>query len=109
MKRKYKTTPYQRGYHFERRVKKHYEDQGFYVIRQGKSAFPDLIVMEKESTFGHRKVIMVECKIGKYLSADEWKGAKELNKLGFPFAVAWRDGRKLKIDTYAPGELIEEE
>ena len=38
-------TLYQKGVRFENRVKKYLESVGYYVIRQGKSAFPDLIAV----------------------------------------------------------------
>lgn len=71
---------YAKGYYFERRVKKHYEDLGFFVVRQGKSAFPDLIVV--------KDALFVECKNWKtipkdplkQLSGDEISGFKDIKK-----------------------------
>ena len=98
MPRKYKTTPYRRGYVFEKRVQKEFEKSGFYVIRQGKSAFPDLIIIGPQVKDGFTHVIMCECKVGKYLSKEEKLKAQGFIKLGFPFIVASREGRKIMIE-----------
>ena len=79
------------GYRFENRVKKHLEKEGFVVFRQGKSAFPDLICLSEDGT------MLVECKVGKYLSKKEKERAKELAVL-CPFIVAHRV--KGRIETY---------
>ena len=94
---KYKTTPYRRGYNFEMRTKRHLEKEGYLVWRNPKSKFPDLIaIMPPTEEYG-LEVIFVECKVGKYLSKEEKLKAQGFIKLGFPFMVAYRDGRKLKF------------
>ena len=97
---------YAKGYRFERKVKKHFEDMGWYVVRQGKSAFPDLICIKNSgipdivySNF----VKFVECKMNKYLSRKEKEDFKELIKIA-PCYVAWKPSRG-KIDFY---EITEE-
>jgi len=49
--------PYKRGYHFERRVLKILEGLGYWVARQAKSSFPDLIAIKRD------KILLVECKV----------------------------------------------
>jgi len=89
---------YRIGYNFERRVIKHLEDQGYFVIRSGKSKFPDLVAIRRAKLDSVcPSVIIVECKVNKYLSAEEKQKALEiLEKTSIPLTVYWRDGRKLK-------------
>lgn len=80
-----KTTPYQRGYTFERKTKAALEKAGYMVLRSGKSKFPDLIALShiRDPTI-HYKVqhqpLVIECKKGKYITRDErekfkaWEG-----------------------------------
>lgn len=82
-------TSYQKGYNFERRVKKHYEKEGHLVFRQGKSAFPDLIVIGRG-----RQVFFVECKVRGYMTKAERKMAKHLRRFGI-FILVSRKKRKL--------------
>lgn len=82
---------YQKGYRFERKVKKFLEEKGYFVIRQGKSSFPDLIAIK------NKKVIFVECKINKYLSKKEKIKAEEIKeKTKYPFIVFYESNRKIK-------------
>ena len=95
--------PYRKGYNFERRVLKHFEKQGWYVIRQGKSRFPDLWLLKPN------EVIPIECKVNKYLSKKEKEQVRNLLNIGFEFYVAYRVNRKLKFDKYERdkyGEII---
>jgi Holliday junction resolvase len=68
-------SPYRKGYRFETRVRKYLESQGFLVIRQHGSAFPDLLAypdpngdLHLYDTLG---ICFVECKVRKYLSREE--------------------------------------
>ena len=85
-----KSTPYQIGYRFERRVKKHFQKQGYEVIRQSKSSFPDLWVLSPD-----KKPFAVECKVAKYISETEKMLARVLIAKGYEFKVAYRVKRKL--------------
>jgi Holliday junction resolvase len=87
---------YQRGYRFEMRVKKAQEKNGWSVIRQGKSRFPDLVCF-KPATNGLYEVKYIECKTNKYLSIEEKLKAHEI-ATKFPFFVAWNNKRM--IDYY---------
>jgi len=87
---------YLKGYNFEKRVKKYLESLGYYVLRQGKSAFPDLIAIKKAEK-DNCAVYAIECKVKrKYLSVDE---RNRLVKMWYNFNLspylAYREGKKL--------------
>ena len=85
-----KTHPYRRGYTFERRVRAHLEKDGWFVVRQGKSAFPDLICLKKG------KVMLVECKVDGYLRPEERRKLSETStKTGAESVIASREGKKI--------------
>ena len=95
MRRSFKTTPYRRGYNFERRVKAHIEKMGIYVIRQGRSRFPDLICI------GNGEAFFVECKVDGYLSKQERSRAQEIvKKTGCRFYVAGRVERRIVFTVF---------
>jgi Holliday junction resolvase len=77
------------GYGFECRVRKHFQKLGYMVIRQGRSRFPDLVMIKPGETF------FCECKVNKYLSMEEKAEAKKIIEFGIPFRVAYRKNRKL--------------
>ena len=82
---------YSKGYNFERRVKQFLESEGYFVMRNPKSRFPDGLAVKKDDIF------LYECKVNKYLSKEEKKKANELKKItGLKFVVFYRDGYKLK-------------
>ncbi len=68
--------PRRKGDCFERLVKKRLIEQGFFCIRQPRSAFPDLIAIRKGDSAV--EVLFIECKIGKYISAEERKALNSL-------------------------------
>lgn len=77
-KKKFKTTPYQRGYNFECRVRKHLESQGYVVFRHGYSAFPDLHASKKTTHSGTidlqepcSETLFVECRVRGNISLKE--------------------------------------
>jgi len=49
---------YEKGKKFEYTIRKHLETKGYFVVRQAKSSFPDLIGLSEG------KAILVECKTG---------------------------------------------
>lgn len=53
--------PYRKGREFENRVKRHLEQQGWFVVRQAGSAFPDLIGVPPKTT---NKSVMTSAKSG---------------------------------------------
>ena len=85
-------------------MKKDLEKNGWYVVRQGKSAFPDLICIKKPDESWESiprefaEVKFVECKMNKYLSKEEKEKIEELKKMALCF-VAWKPGRG-KIEYY---------
>ena len=58
-----------KGATWERVVRHKLEDDGWFVVRQASSAFPDLIAINAspQGTI----VMFVECKVGKYISMSE--------------------------------------
>ena len=88
------------GYRFQRRAKDFLEKNGYRCVIQPRSKFPDIVawsqdIYEKQLF----KVLLVECKVNKYLSKEEKLKAKKLIKDGTcsKFLVAYRDGRKLRF------------
>lgn len=90
-----KSTAYQRGRNFEYRVKKHFEKEGYYVIRKYASKGAEDLVAIKSIRVDYRhyasSVLLIQCKnlsVEKKLSSDErtrlmklsvWTGAKPLH------------------------------
>ncbi|MFW6172984.1 MAG: hypothetical protein ACOC5T_04505 [Elusimicrobiota bacterium] len=96
---------YQKGYRFQRRVKKYLEKRGWNVLVRPRSKFPDLHCWKKEGIFnaGLYNIMEVECKMNKYLSKSEKKRGKAIVKQGVPFFIAWKDKkRKIRIYEYEP-------
>ena len=113
---------YKKGYAFEKRVQKYLENQGYYVFRNPKSAFPDLLAIMPATTEqiidkktgeicpGYVSVSperLIECKNWKkvpkdplkQLSKEEIQQFKELRS-SFPlgkFLLAYNDNRKIKF------------
>ena len=82
---------YIKGYNFERRVRQFLEREGYFVMRNPKSRFPDGLAVNRKDIF------LYECKVNKYLSKEEKKKAEELKRLtGLKFVVFYREGRKIK-------------
>jgi len=92
-----------RGNSFEYRVKRYLEKQGWFVIRRGRSGFPDLHCYRRTSD-GSFEIMEVECKNRKryprdkrkLLSGEDMKKVREIVGLGISFvlAVNERNGRK---------------
>lgn len=49
---------YAKGRRFEHKVRDLFESQGYFVARQAKSSFPDLIALKPQ------EVVFIECKAG---------------------------------------------
>ena len=94
---------YRIGYNFQRRVKKDLEKQGWFVLTQPKSAFPDMICW-KPITQNLYSLMGVECKVNKYLSRAEKEEANKLLSSGYmsQMLVAYRDGNKLIYYKFEP-------
>jgi len=63
--------PRKKGDAFERRVKKHLQDKGLFVVRQSASAFPDLIAVNYPDVLRVTIVWAVECKMAKRINKEE--------------------------------------
>jgi Holliday junction resolvase len=90
---------YVNGANFERKVKKHYEDLGYYVIRSaGSHGVADLVCL-KPSWWEETpitEIILVQCKT--YKGWDRQKAVIELaDKLRATAIYAYREKRKLVL------------
>lgn len=103
---------YKIGYSFERRVKNYFEERGCLVFRQGKSKFPDLIVIERPAPGNYYpNVIFVECKVNGYLNKEEKDKFEKMHdalKRHCDIMVASRKGKELILkhiyrDDHKPG------
>jgi len=56
---------YRKGRIFEYRVKNYLEGRGYFVVRQARSAFPDLIALKRGLT------LLVECRVDGEISKEE--------------------------------------
>ena len=100
---------YKKGYRFEREVAEWFEKQGFFVIRQGKSRFPDLIAIPPKDA-GLFTVRFIECKYNKRPSREELLKLKELEKKYSVWClVAIKRKGQRGFDLYFPQEFLLEE
>ena len=89
---------YKIGYNFERRIRLWLEKLGYFVIRSGKSKFPDGHAAGKfmptpQFIFPQ---FYFECKVNKYLDKEEKQRGLEIKeKTGLPFVVFYRKNRKI--------------
>lgn len=74
------SSPRRKGYGFEIRTKHYLEKKGFYVVRQPRSRFPDLIALKKGELATHIEnfnfvytsvIYFIECKTNKYITSKE--------------------------------------
>ena len=79
-----------KGDNFERRVKKHLQDRGFFVVRQSASSFPDLIAISEKG------VNFIECKVNKYISKDERAQLIDLQRFG-DISICFNEKGKIKF------------
>jgi len=91
---------YMIGYRFQIRVKKHLESKGYMCIVQPRSAFPDIVAWRSE--FSGFDILLVECKVNKYLSKEEKQRMIDLieSERCSSFLVAYRKKRKMKFQEY---------
>lgn len=91
------TTNYQRGYHFERKIRKYLENKDFYVMRSGGSHnIADLIAITKEKNLS--RTYLIQCKSGssKMSAADKDKLANAAKEIGAYGILAHQVGRVVK-------------
>lgn len=95
--------PKAKGARFEREVKKIFENDGWFVVRQASSAFPDLLAEKK-----HRK-IAIECKTNKNdLKKQELEQLYSLykNYRRYPY-LAYKEKGKIKLKDLIIGGVVE--
>jgi len=86
---------YVKGRNFEYRVRDHLRKDGYVVLRQAKSTFPDLYAIKLNSERQH-DIRIVECRVDGYLSPSERRDLLQLaNRVRATAMIARRDGRKL--------------
>lgn len=81
--------PFARGRRFEYRTRDLLRKSGWYVVRQARSAFPDLIALKEGN------ILLVECKVDGRLSKTERTDINRLRKLvrGVPVLAFRGNGR----------------
>jgi Holliday junction resolvase len=91
---------YQKGYKLEYDVRKRLENNGYHVMRSGKSRFPDGIACSITGIL-LPKIFYFECKWNKYISKDEKEKADTIKlKTGIPFLVFYKDEHKIRWYEY---------
>jgi len=81
--------PYQRGIRFEYKTRNYLRKEGWYVIRQPRSMFPDLIA------FRDGTMLLVECKVHGYIAPAERRKIRKLANRrlgGKPILASKREG-----------------
>jgi len=100
---------YRKGYRFEREVAEWFEKQGFFVIRQGKSRFPDLIAIPPITSYWTLPRL-IECKYNKLPTKQEIRKLMELeNKYTCNTLIAFKRKGERGFELLIPEELLEEE
>jgi Holliday junction resolvase len=92
------SSPYLKGIRFEYRVQRWFRRHGWFVVREPRSAFPDLIALRKG------KLVLVECRVGGSLSRKERRKLVSLarQELGGEALLAHRDGTNLVLKRVSP-------
>ena len=92
-------TNYQRGYRFELRVKKFFEDLGYYVVRSaGSHGIVDLVCLKGDEFKPCTRVCLVQCKYGSgKISKKEWRKLDKLCKKMFACGYVALNDKKGKI------------
>lgn len=95
-------TLYRRGHRFELRVRRHLESLGWVVFRSAGSRSPaDLIALRAG------EVSLIQCKVGGSITKAEREHLAVLAKeLCCRAQLAYREGKKLKLDEVIPAETI---
>jgi Holliday junction resolvase len=83
---------YSKGRLFEYRVRDHFTQQGYFVVRAAKSAFPDLIALRRG------EILLIECRVrGNLTKAEKERLIAYAKKTGGRPILAYREGRKLRL------------
>ena len=100
---------YRKGYRFEREVQRTLEAQGYFVIRQGKSKFPDLIAIPPVVSCWTLPRF-IECKYNKKPTTQEIRKLIELEKkYTCKTLIALKRKGERGFELLIPEELLEEE
>jgi len=85
--------PYARGRRFEYRTRDYLRKLGWFVIRQSKSSFPDLVALRDGS------ILLVECKVDGYIPSSERRHIVRLarKQVRGRAILAFRRGQKLLL------------
>jgi len=85
--------PYRRGRRFEYRTRDYLRKLGWFVIRQSKSSFPDLIALRYGS------ILLIECKVNGYMPPAERRRIVSLarRQVGGTPILAFRKGHELLL------------
>lgn len=87
-------TAYQKGYLFERRVRRLLESQGYYVIRASGSRGPFDLVALKDG----EKPLLIQCKVSKAKSKAKIQELVEVaSKAGGIAVLVYREGKRLVV------------
>jgi len=89
---------YVKGRNFEYRVRDQLRKDGFVVLRQAKSSFPDLYAIRFGNDLRH-DIRIVECRVDGYLSPRErYEMLHMAARIGATPMVALRKGRRLVLE-----------
>lgn len=101
-----KNRSYRKGYRFEREVAKHLEKRGFFVIRQGKSRFPDLVAIGRSLIKGCTTVFFIECKYNKRPDREEIEKLYDLrDRYNAHVRIAYKKKGQKGFKFYHPEEF----
>lgn len=90
--------PYARGRRFEYRTKDYLKKLGWFVVRQPKSTFPDIIALRDGS------ILVIECKVDGYIPSTKRRHIVRLarKQIGGRAILAFRRGRELLLSELSP-------
>lgn len=100
-----------KGINFERTIKHKLEENGFFVIRQSASKFPDLVAFKKSKFYGSNGGIVnlyfIECKVAKNFSKKEKIGLLGLSsRFGGHPILAYKENKEIKLYDLKTGLFV---
>jgi len=89
---------YLKGRRFEYKVIKELRSYGFFVVRQAKSAFPDIVAVQKPAK-NKPHIVVIECKTTGRLSKKEKRALRNFRAIDIKPYLAYpvRDGRHVLV------------
>jgi len=86
--------PFARGRRFEYRTREFLRKSGWFVVRQPRSAFPDLIALR------NGQILLVECKMGGRISRNERRNIVKIRKaVNGTALMAFRKGNGIGMNS----------